>query len=93
MRNEAVDLTPGGSEHWFDPATGAEKTFLKALDDFAAKSGHAELAKVPWILWGHSGGGIWADVMAAPAPGSRRGGLDALRLRGDVPQAERVPSA
>ena len=91
--NEAVDLTPGGSEHWFDPRRGSEKTFLKAIDEFAAKSGHPELAKVPWILWGHSGGGIWADVMTDAAPGSRRGGLDALRLGGDVPQAERVPSA
>ena len=68
VQNEATDLTPGGSEHWFDPRRGSEKTFLKAVDDFAAKSGHAELSKAPWILWGHSGGGIWSDVMTTLHP-------------------------
>jgi len=24
--------------------------------------------KVPWALWGHSGGGIWSDVMTALHP-------------------------
>ncbi len=66
--NEAVDLTPGGSEHWFDPRRGSEKTFLKALSDFATASKHPEVATVPWALWGHSGGGIWADVMSTMHP-------------------------
>jgi enterochelin esterase-like enzyme len=26
------------------------------------------MAKIPWALWGHSGGGIWSDVMAALHP-------------------------
>jgi len=25
--NEKIDLSPGGSEHWFDPRHGSEKTF------------------------------------------------------------------
>jgi pimeloyl-ACP methyl ester carboxylesterase len=66
--NEKIDLAPGGSEWWFDPRKGSEKAFLKALGEFAGKSGHAELSTVPWALWGHSGGGIWADVMAALHP-------------------------
>ena len=66
--NEKVDLSPGGSELWFDPRRGSEKTFLKALGEFAAKSGHPEIETVPWALWGHSGGGIWADVMASLHP-------------------------
>jgi pimeloyl-ACP methyl ester carboxylesterase len=66
--NDAIDLTPGGSELWFDPRQGSEKIFLRALDDFAAKSGHPELASVPWCLWGHSGGGIWANVMSMLHP-------------------------
>src|SRR5258706_14878287 len=66
--NEKTDLTPGGSEHWFDPRRGSEKTFLKALGEFAAKSGHGELETVPWVLWGHSGGGIWSDVMTTLHP-------------------------
>lgn len=66
--NDKVDDSPGGSQLWFDPRRGSEKTFLKALSDFAGQSGHPELDKVPWVLWGHSGGGIWSDVMAALHP-------------------------
>src|SRR5712692_3123213 len=66
--NEKTDLTPGGSELWFDPRRGSEKTFLKALGELAAKSGHPELETVPWALWGHSGGGIWSDVMTTLHP-------------------------
>ncbi len=66
--NDAIDLTPGGAELWFDPRLGSAKTFLKSIDEFAAKSGHAELKVVPWVLWGHSGGGIWSDVLATLYP-------------------------
>ena len=66
--NDAVDARPGGAELWFDPRRGSEKTFLKALDEFAVKSGHPEISTVPWCLWGHSGGGIWADVMTTLHP-------------------------
>jgi len=68
VSNEKNDTSPGGSELWFDPRRGSEKTFLKALTDLAAKSGHAEIATVPWALWGHSGGGIWSDVMTTLHP-------------------------
>jgi hypothetical protein len=66
--NDAIDLTPGGAELWFDPRQGSDRVFLKALDEFAAKSGHAEIASVPWCLWGHSGGGIWSNVMSILHP-------------------------
>ena len=33
--HEQNDLTPGGSELWFDPRRGSEKAFLKALGDLA----------------------------------------------------------
>src|SRR5450432_4264930 len=66
--NDAIDLTPGGAELWFDPRLGSERAFLRALDEFAAKSGYAEIATVPWCLWGHSGGGIWSDVMGTMHP-------------------------
>lgn len=68
VSNEAIDLTSGGSELWFDPRLGSEKTFLTALREFSVKSGHPEISVVPWVLWGHSGGGIWADVMACLHP-------------------------
>ena len=66
--NDAIDLTPGGAELWFDPRQGSDRVFLRALDEFATKSGHAEIASVPWCLWGHSGGGIWANVMSMLHP-------------------------
>jgi hypothetical protein len=66
--NDAIDLTPGGAELWFDPRLGSDRVFLRALDEFAAKSGHAEIATAPWCLWGHSGGGIWANVMSILHP-------------------------
>jgi hypothetical protein len=53
---------------WCDPRNGSGKTFLKALSDLAAKSGHPELETVPWCLWGHSGGGFWASLMQAAHP-------------------------
>jgi hypothetical protein len=66
--NEKIDTSPGASELWFDPRRGSEKTFLKALGEFAVRAGHPEIDKVPWALWGHSGGGIWSDVMTTLHP-------------------------
>jgi hypothetical protein len=66
--NDEIDLTPGGSELWFDPRHGSEPVFLRALEEFAAKSGHKEIASAPWCLWGHSGGGIWSNVMSTLHP-------------------------
>jgi hypothetical protein len=62
------DWDAAGSIYWMDPRRGSEKTFLRALDDLGAKSGHPELAKVPWALWGHSAGGIWSDIMSTMHP-------------------------
>jgi len=67
-RHDQNDISPGGSELWFDPRRGSEKAFLKALADLARASEHPELDKVPWVLWGHSGGGIWADVLSTMHP-------------------------
>jgi poly(3-hydroxybutyrate) depolymerase len=53
---------------WCDPRNGSDAAFQKALADLAAKSGHAELATVPWALWGHSGGGHWAGGMTLLHP-------------------------
>jgi pimeloyl-ACP methyl ester carboxylesterase len=62
------DLGAAGSDYWFDPRLGSEKTFVKALGEFATKTGHAELGTVPWALWGHSAGAGWADVIATLHP-------------------------
>ena len=96
--NDATDASPGGAELWFDPRRGSEKTFLRALDEFAAKSEHPEIATVPWCLWGHSGGGIWSDVMATLYPRRiaavflRSGSAAAFRSRSEFVQP-RVPGS
>jgi hypothetical protein len=63
-----IDDSPGGSQLWFDPRRGSDKTFLRALKDFAAQSGHPEIETAPWVLWGHSAGGIWSDAMSTLHP-------------------------
>ncbi len=53
---------------WCDPRNGSDATFQKSLTDLGAQSGHRELATVPWALWGHSGGGLWAGGMVLLHP-------------------------
>ena len=95
--NDAIDTTPGGSQLWFDPGMGSDKAFLRALEELGSKSGHAELSAVPWILWGHSGGGIWSDVMTDLHPERvvavfLRSGAAAMFRRRVFPQPQ-VPAA
>ncbi len=53
---------------WCDPRNGSDAAFQKCLADLGTRSGHPELAKVPWALWGHSGGGHWAGGMVLLHP-------------------------
>lgn len=53
---------------WCDPRKGSRAAFLKGLGDLAEKSGHPEVATVPWCLWGHSGGGFWVSLMQISDP-------------------------
>ena len=53
---------------WCDPRNGSSAAFQKCLVNLGAKSGHPELSKVPWALWGHSGGGHWAGGMTLLHP-------------------------
>jgi len=98
VQNEKIDLSPGGSELWFDPRKGSEKTFLRALHDLGTQSGHPELETIPWALWGHSGGGIWSDVMTTLHPDRviavwlRSGSAAMFRSKPEFPQPE-IPSA
>jgi len=54
---------------WTNPRKGSGPAFIQALEKLAIKSGHRELEEVPWILWGHSAGGHWANYMAREYPG------------------------
>lgn len=53
---------------WCDPRHGSEASFLRSLHDLAAASGHPEIERAPWCLWGHSGGGFWASLMQTRHP-------------------------
>lgn len=72
---------------WCDPRNGSDKSFLTALEDLGEQCGHPELAKVPWALWGHSGGGHWCGGMALLYPDR----VAATWLRSGVPLFEANP--
>lgn len=68
-------------QKWCDPRNGSDETFRRALSDLADRTSHPELEEVPWVLWGHSGGGHWAGGMLMLHP--RR--VVAAWLRSGVP--------
>lgn len=72
---------------WCDPRHGSDAAFQKALVDLGVKSGRPELAEVPWVLWGHSGGGHWAGGMVMLHPER----VAAAWLRSGVPQLGPTP--
>ncbi len=72
---------------WCDPRNGSSAAFQRALADLGVKSGHPELSKVPWALWGHSGGGHWAGGMVLLHPER----VAAAWLRSGVPLLEANP--
>lgn len=74
---------------WCDPRHGSDQAFQKALAEFGPKSGHPELARVPWALWGHSGGGAWAGSMAMLHPER----VAAVWLRSGAPSPHPIQTA
>jgi hypothetical protein len=72
---------------WCDPRNGSATAFQKCLVDLGARSGHPELSKVPWALWGHSGGGHWAGGMVLTHPER----VAAAWLRSGVPLLKANP--
>lgn len=77
---------------WCDPRNGSGKAFLRSLDDLAIETKHPEIAKVPWALWGHSGGGFWSSIMLTLHPDRiaaiwfRSGSAFYVWERGDIPR-------
>lgn len=70
---------------WCDPRNGSSAAFQQGLADFAQQTGHAELATVPWAIWGHSGGGHWCGGMVMLHPER----VAAAWLRSGVPLFEK----
>jgi pimeloyl-ACP methyl ester carboxylesterase len=93
---------PGGADCqlWCDPRNGSDAAFQKCLVDLGKTSGHPELAKVPWALWGHSGGGHWAGGMVLMHPERvaaawLRSGVPLLKTNPDRPsiKAHKLPDS
>ncbi|MEQ1861943.1 MAG: hypothetical protein ABMA13_18645 [Chthoniobacteraceae bacterium] len=85
-------------QRWCDPRNGSDAAFQKSLADLAAKSGHPELAKVPWALWGHSGGGHWAGGMVLLHPDRvaaawLRSGVPPVKAAENKPAPYSIPNA
>ena len=80
---------PAGADcqMWCDPRNGSAAAFQKCLVDLGQRSGHPELPKVPWALWGHSGGGHWAGGMLLLHPER----VSAAWLRSGVPRLKPNP--
>lgn len=72
---------------WCDPRNGSSAAFQRGLVDLGTASGHPELARVPWALWGHSGGGHWAGGMVLLHPDR----VAAAWLRSGVPLLQPNP--
>ena len=53
---------------WIHPEEGSYNAFILGISEIAKKSEHQELENVPWVLWGHSGGGHWAYDMVLQHP-------------------------
>lgn len=69
---------------WCDPRNGSDARFREALQDLAEATGHPELVSVPWALWGHSGGGVWAGTMLMLHPER----IAAVWLRSGTPRMQ-----
>ena len=74
-----------GCVAWCDPRNGSDAAFQAGLKRLADRSGHPELAEVPWALWGHSGGAYWSGAMTLLHPDR----VVAAWLRSGVPTIER----
>ncbi len=58
----------GNCHNWKNPESGSGDALLKTLKETGEISGHPELTNAPWLLWGHSGGGYWAQAMMRDYP-------------------------
>ncbi|RYY61482.1 MAG: hypothetical protein EOO05_06230 [Chitinophagaceae bacterium] len=58
----------GNCGGWRDPESGSATALLKVLRDAGSGTSHNELNTVPWLLWGHSGGGYWVLGMLRSYP-------------------------
>lgn len=82
-------------EYWVVANYGSGAAFTRALKAFAKQSQHPEIERVPWAMWGHSGGADWGIQMMQKYPNrtiaviAARGG--AFLLLGTNPTIANIP--
>ncbi|SFC66505.1 hypothetical protein SAMN05421747_11812 [Parapedobacter composti] len=57
-----------GCYTWREPNSGSAQSLMGSLRQVGEVSGYRELSGVPWLLWGHSGGGYWTIAMLREFP-------------------------
>ncbi|MBO9593979.1 MAG: alpha/beta hydrolase [Niabella sp.] len=58
----------GNCHNWRNGESGSGKALIKTLEAVGEITGYRRLAVLPWLLWGHSGGGYWALSMLRTYP-------------------------
>lgn len=53
---------------WKNAESGSADALFKTLNEIAGISGQNDLKNAPWLLWGHSGGGYWAQSVMKNYP-------------------------
>jgi pimeloyl-ACP methyl ester carboxylesterase len=63
-----TDAVKEGTRVYHQADRGSGAAWLAALAKLAQSSGRPEIAKLPWLAWGHSAGGQWAYGLACVYP-------------------------
>ena len=58
----------GNCRIWGDPSSGSAAALMRVLAEVGTATDRPELSTVPWLLWGHSGGGYWTLAMLREYP-------------------------
>ena len=58
----------GNCRIWSKPSSGSADALFEILKETGNKTAHPELNAVPWLLFGHSGGGYWTLAMLKAYP-------------------------
>lgn len=53
---------------WRNPESGSGAALIKTLKELGKVSRYKDLEDLPWLLWGHSGGGYWTLSMLINYP-------------------------
>lgn len=75
---------------WKDAESGTADALFKTIQAIATVSAHKELTEAPLLLWGHSGGGYWAQSMMKSYPEKIMGVFSyspGLNAKFDYPEA------